>query len=238
MKIAFLTTISRKLSGKIIDSEPVGGTHSAMINLASELAKSNHEVFVFSNCLGEEGIYSNVKYLMSNKIIRFSKENDIDILICVASESALKANIKAKKTILWLHNDYSPYWNHELSDIASQISEYMTVKCDKVVTVSKWQSDIVKKTFLIPENHIKIIANGINSELFEDHEHEKIIRSEKRLIYTTSPDRGLDLLLKFFPEIREKVPDVELHIYSSFKTWGKNDSSYIEIEKEIFKNTD
>jgi glycosyltransferase involved in cell wall biosynthesis len=232
MKLAFLTGITRKLNSETILNEPLGGTHSAMINLAGELVKKGNEVIIFCNCQGSEGIFNGVEYRLTGKIISYSKENDIDVFICVASESTLKINIRAKKTILWLHNDYSPYWNNELSDIASQISYYMAVKADKVVTVSKWQTDIIKEIFKVPEKQIEIKSNGVNLALF----NQDISRKNQKLMYTSAPDRGLDLLLVIFPELKKIFPELELHIYSSFSSWGKNDLEYKEIEQEVFEH--
>lgn len=231
MKLTFLTGITRELNGETIFNEPLGGTQSAMVNLAGEFVKLGHQVTIFCNCQDREGYYNGVEYLLTGKIIRFSKENVIDVLICVASESTLKVNIRAKKIVLWLHNDYSPYWNNELSDIASQISYYMAVKADKVVTVSQWQKKIIREIFKIPENHLEIKSNGVNLELFS----KKSIKRTKRLIYTSAPDRGLDLLLEIFPRLRKLFPEIELHIYSSFSTWGKNEPEYKETEREVFE---
>lgn len=233
MKIYFITSVTRKLTGKTLLEEPLGGTHVAMFNLINELASRGHEVKIFCNCSDEEGFYENVEYLLTNKIISYCKQNEPNILICTASESVLKVKIKAKKTILWLHNDYSPYWDNELPDIASKISGYMSIRADKLVTVSDWQKTIIKDTFKIPDEHIITIGNGIDSKLFDN----SVKKIKNRLIYTSAPDRGLDLLLDFFPDIKTIFPDTELHIYSSFATWGKSDFFHKEIEKKIFDKT-
>ncbi len=204
-----------------------------MINLAMNLAEDeNNKVYIFCNCQNEESIFKNVNYLKLEKIVRFSKENNIDFYICVASENSLRAKIKANKTILWLHNDYSPY-KKELQDIAKEISGYMSVLSDKVVTVSDWQTELIKDIFKVPDNHIKKIPNGINSELFL--ENSDFNQRKNHLIYISAPDRGLDLLLEFFPVLKNKFKDLELHIYSSFKTWGKTDKQFKEIENNILK---
>ncbi|MFN8576582.1 MAG: glycosyltransferase [Candidatus Sericytochromatia bacterium] len=235
MIIAFSTSVTRKISGKTILNEPLGGTHSAMINLAQNLSNNpKNQVYIFCNCEDEEGIYNNVNYQKLEKIVKFSKENYIDFYICVASESSLRASLKAKKTILWLHNDYSPYWK-ELSDVAADLSGLMATKSDKVITVSNWHNQVIKDTFKIPDKHLKVIYNGINQELFS--KNKPLNQRKKHLIYFSAPDRGLDLILDFFPKIKEKVKDIELHIYSSFKTWGKTDSNFKEIENKILKKS-
>jgi len=230
MKIVFLSKVTREFNGETLLKEALGGTHSSLILLSEELAKLGHEIFIFCNCKNKQGLFNGVNYIDINKIVKFAKDNDIDVLVTVASESILKARIKAKKSIAWLHNDYSPYWDNELSDIASQISYYMGVLADKVITTSKWQSEIIKNVFKIPENHIKKIPLGVNLDFFNN----QVERNSKKIIYTSVPDRGLDILLKIFPRLRKEIPNLELHAFSSFKTWGKDDKKYTEIEEEIF----
>jgi len=40
-----------------------------------------------------------------------------------------------------------------------------------------------------------------------------------RFTYSSSPDRGLDLLLNMWSKIREIAPNAELHVCYGFKTW-------------------
>jgi glycosyltransferase involved in cell wall biosynthesis len=40
-----------------------------------------------------------------------------------------------------------------------------------------------------------------------------------KLIYASSPDRGLDILLKMWPDIRAKFPDAELHVAYGWKVF-------------------
>jgi glycosyltransferase involved in cell wall biosynthesis len=47
------------------------------------------------------------------------------------------------------------------------------------------------------------------------------VRNPKRLIYASSPDRGLRTLIQIFLRVREIVPDVELHVYYGFDNIDK-----------------
>ena len=60
-------------------------------------------------------------------------------------------------------------------------------------------------------------SNGIKRDLIEKIEKEQIVRNPKKLIYASSPDRGLELLLTDWFRIREFVPDAELHVF-----YGRN----------------
>ena len=42
-----------------------------------------------------------------------------------------------------------------------------------------------------------------------------------QLIYVSSPDRGLEILLKLWPRIIEKFPDAKLHVYYGFVLFDK-----------------
>jgi hypothetical protein len=51
-------------------------------------------------------------------------------------------------------------------------------------------------------------------ERFENKDN--ILRNRKKLIYSSNPDRGRDFLLKMFPRMLEKDPELELHIFSYY----------------------
>lgn len=65
-----------------------------------------------------------------------------------------------------------------------------------------------EKAFFIPLS--------INAEFFD---HDDVVRDLHRIAYCSSPDRGLHNLLQIFPEIREKIPKVSLHVYYRIKPW-------------------
>jgi glycosyltransferase involved in cell wall biosynthesis len=52
-----------------------------------------------------------------------------------------------------------------------------------------------------------VSRNGIETSFYEG----KIPEKKPWVIYSSSPDRGLDVLLECWPEIRKRVPEAELH---------------------------
>lgn len=56
------------------------------------------------------------------------------------------------------------------------------------------------------------ISNEDNFQGKEDHNNHKIV-------YCSSPDRGVHWLAEFFPKVRQRVPDAELHIYYRIDPW-------------------
>src|SRR6185295_11417863 len=67
----------------------------------------------------------------------------------------------------------------------------------------------------IPSNKVSIVPNGIDLSRFPLDAWNN--ESAKRFIFSSSPDRGLDVLLNLWPTIREHIPDAQLDI---FYGWG------------------
>lgn len=62
-----------------------------------------------------------------------------------------------------------------------------------------------------------VIPNSVDLGLFDfDHPPE---RNQRRVVYASSPDRGLHHLLSIWPEIRQQVPDAELKIFYRLGPW-------------------
>jgi glycosyltransferase involved in cell wall biosynthesis len=69
-------------------------------------------------------------------------------------------------------------------------------------------------------------------------ESSKRKKSDKiRLVYTSTPHRGLQILIPVFLELVKQHPDLELNVYSSFKLygWEERDAQYEELY-EICRN--
>lgn len=63
------------------------------------------------------------------------------------------------------------------------------------------------------KGRIVLSSNGVNVEAIEAVEAEGIPRNPKRIIWLSSPDRGLKEVLDIFERARELVPDLELSIF-------------------------
>lgn len=222
MRIAFLSRISRAFNGDTVVREPLGGTQSALVYLARELQALGHEVHVFCNCKEQAGVFAGVTYHNLPELARFARQNPLDFFISCADESALKLGIPSKYSLWWSHNDYCFLWD-EMPDLRAKTSEILATKADKLVAVSRWHAQKLSDVLNIPLEHFFITGNAVNAAYFElDPESGPQPATPPRLLYTSVPDRGLDLLLELFPQIQAQVPEVELHLYSSFTVWGKS----------------
>jgi len=95
-------------------------------------------------------------------------------------------------------------------------------KIDKYVVLSKAHADYTIEKYPALEKKIFLSSNGVRVDLIREIEsEEKIERDPKRLIYSSSPDRGLECLLEIFKRAREYDSNLNLHIFYGFNNLDK-----------------
>lgn len=92
-------------------------------------------------------------------------------------------------------------------------------KFHKFVFISNWQYQRYQLIHNFPaDDRSIVIESGIQPEL--DTCFEKKDDSTIRLVYTSTPQRGLDILVPVFERLAEHHPDIHLDVFSSFKIYG------------------
>lgn len=98
-------------------------------------------------------------------------------------------------------------------------------KFHRIVFVSYWQRDWYIRHYNIPYHKCAVIRNAIEpiEPLKEDSfDPPKNIETIK-LIYHTTPHRGLELLVPVFTQLAKKHDNITLDVFSSFKAYGWDD---------------
>lgn len=109
-------------------------------------------------------------------------------------------------------------WQHLMLDQYNTLNMRDRNFVDRVqyfVYVSDWQKQQFENHFDTPFSTNITIRNAIEPIVFKEKTKDKI-----RLIYTSTPNRGLSVLLDSFKLLNRD--DVELHVYSSNIIYGKN----------------
>jgi glycosyltransferase involved in cell wall biosynthesis len=130
---------------------------------------------------------------------------NINLMISICNTRNIENN---KKNILWQHLSY------DQANVKPMIYKNFTDGIDSFVFVSNWQCIEFDKAFNIPSDRSVVIKNAIDPIEFIERPKEKKIK----LIYTSMPNRGLELLLDCFEYIGRD--DVELDVYSSTLIYG------------------
>lgn len=196
----------------------LGGSETAAMKLAISFARQGNRTFVYST-INEPGYYDGVGYRDAS---HFKPEIPSDLYIAWRNPEAADWGINTKKLVLWMHD----------TDAGDRLTPERARRFDAIVVLTKWHRDFMLKRypFIKPEKFI-IIGNGVDLERFEG----KVKRNPHQVIYSSSPDRGLDIILEYiWPKVVEVIPEAELHLYYGWNTFDKFVGSYPHLAE--FKN--
>jgi glycosyltransferase involved in cell wall biosynthesis len=200
-------------AGDEIARRGVGGSEHDIILLAKELAATNqYNVRVYCQCL-REGTYDGIIYKDNSNFWKDIKSLNCDLFISSRNlKPFLEGNPKeyAKQTVLWGHDlALDPMWAG---------FELALSKIDKVVLLTEFHKRNILQQFpSLPADKIVILRNGVDSNRYKDRKP----KVAGKCIYSSAPYRGLDVLLKIWPKIKQRAPQAELHIFSSIKVYGE-----------------
>jgi UDP-glucose:(glucosyl)LPS alpha-1,2-glucosyltransferase len=126
------------------------------------------------------------------------------------------------------------YWHQDLPwDPACAHLKDTKDQFDIFVFNSNWQMDMFNKVLGISYGKSIVVQNAINPIPYV----EKPSASDGivRIIYHTTPHRGLDLLFPIFQELCKNHENVELDVYSSFSIygWSERDEPYLPLFEQL-----
>lgn len=184
----------------------IGGSETAVIQLAKWWSKSGYKVTVFGDPHTEHIDEFGVDW---KPFWKFNVHDTFDTLVIWRNETILNAPVKANTVILDLHD--VPF--------AGDYTKERLDKVDHIFVKSKYHRSLLPD---VPDEKFVIISNGVDLDLVK--EVGGIKKTKNKLIYASSYDRGIDMMLEFgWPIIKKEIPDAELHIYYG---WNLFDSLY------------
>ena len=182
----------------------IGGSETAVINLSKEWVKLGYKVTVYNWCSTLEGEYEGVNYV---NYWNFNYQDKFNVLIAWRYPELFDLDIDAKFKAVDVHDVMSP------ADFTPSRIENV----DAIFIKTESHADCFPN---IPREKFAIINNGLDLERFKG----KGKKVPFRAIYSSTPNRGLDILLDSWHNIRQEVPEAELHVFYGFKT-------FYELEK-------
>ena len=209
MRIVFYPAQAGKCwDGSSLENGPLGGSETAVIYIARELAKLGHEVIVFSR--GEPGLHQDVLYLPFEEARAFLRTTPLDALVCSRDPLPLLWATHAQKRVLWLHD----------------LPQGRYPEADAYVCVSMWQAQVYLQNKLLPQERTRVIGNGIDPALFERtatiHDTERLQEEGINLAWTSNPERGLWHAAEVARQVRALYPNTELHVFGRNDVYGWN----------------
>lgn len=185
----------------------VGGSEEAVIYMGQELTKLGWKVTVYGNPMDDTGNHDGVEY---RPWFELNSKDSFNVLILWRSIGFVDISPKAKCIFVWLHDvPNNPDYTEE-----------RVAKVDKIICLSKYHRGLLRlykdgKFVEMPDNKVLISSNGIpDIKLLNTSQPDP-----HRMIYMSSPDRGLIYLLNNWKLIRTEVPDATLHICYGFNVF-------------------
>lgn len=209
MRIAFYPAQAGKhWNGETLENESLGGSETAVVYIARELAKLGHEVIVFT--LAAPGLYDDVLYLPFEEAKAFLRTTPLDALVCSRDPLPLLWSSEARKRVLWLHD----------------LPQGRYPEADAYVCVSMWQAQVYTSNHLLPQERTRVIGNGIDPALFSGPATTldvELLKDEGvDLVWTSNPERGLWHAAEAARRIREVYPKTTLHVFGRNTVYGWN----------------
>lgn len=204
--IGFVTS-GLEFNGNSVYEKALGGSESALIYMARELAKLDNEVTVYCNC-DKPGIYDGVDYRPIGAYLSDEK-SQFDTLIVSRFTDYLALPLDTKMNILWCH------------DIDCNNFKDAIGVADGVFCLSEFHREIFNENYkLDPKDWIWVTSNGYDNTI--QSKHIPWEQKKNNYIYASRPERGLKVLLEsIWPEIIEKNPDAILHVCGYEHTLGR-----------------
>ena len=196
----------------------MGGSETMAWELARRLRAIGHRVRVYAHCsVEQEGVFDGVEWLNFDKY----QEVECDVLVSSRRPDAVDGDARAGCRLLWVHDVHC----------GEALTPARALRWDRILCLSEWHKSFMLQCYaagapaliaaLRPEQ-IEVTRNGIDLARFQAPAE----RNPKRVVYSSSPDRGLQTLLEMWPAILKQEPEAELHVFYGFDGWEKSAPQY------------
>lgn len=204
-----------------LKSKGHGGSETAAIEVAAWIKKkTNRPVKIFQQRQKRDVMPSGVEYVPVSELTGYIH------------------NVEPYAHIAWRHptpltKAKTYVWCHDLQCPGAQNAK----NYDKIVALSGFHKEYLKEVSGVPDEKIVLGFNGINPDDFK----EKLPKDPLKVVFSSSPDRGLVQTIDIVKKAREiSGLDIKLHCFYGFENMrkgGLNDWAD-SIEKKIKDNSD
>jgi glycosyltransferase involved in cell wall biosynthesis len=203
--------------------QPLGGSQSALCYLAPALARRGERVTTLTGTTKPRTV-NGVQCLRYEEIPVevFSPPDTLTIVLNGPGHAirAIREVIPAgRPAILWTHHAHDQLAMQSLRDPA------VVALWDRIVCISDWQKTMFQKELGLPVGKMDVLRNAIGpafENMFRTTAQLAEAKSkELRLTYTSTPFRGLNLLIACFPSIHRRHSNCRLDVFSSMQVYGQ-----------------
>jgi len=175
----------------------VGGAELALLTLCEAWAKEGHDVTLYNNP------YQPIDVPFKQRQLNFfNPQEDRDVIIAFRAPNRYMQSCKGLR--VWWSTDQCTIGDYR--EFATQV--------DRIVCISLNHQNYFKKTYGIENSILIDLPVRLNDYV------QSLEKIPNRLIFTSVPARGLDILANYWMDIKHEVPDASLVITSDYRLWG------------------
>lgn len=177
-----------------------GGSETAAVEMARQLHNLTGRKVIVFNGRKEPLDLNGVSYRPAHEMVDYMRE----CIPAVCINWRHTERVTSAPTWVWLHDLMAP--GLERHD-----------NYDRVLCLSEFHKRYVQSLFGVPEEKIIVGRNGINPARWAAPAPTK----SNRVIFPSSPDRGLANALRVMDLVIKEIPDTELHCFYGFENLTK-----------------
>lgn len=235
MKLCFIDSVGLPYNGNTPLYRGLGGSESAVVYMAKELAKLGIDVTVYNRC-DSEGVYDDVKYIDISKI----RENHTVFDVLISSRTCvplipqeyghevwdkLQIDIGVYEAITPLAK-YKAIWAHDTFIQGEKFVEILLSSgdIDEVFLLSDWHTHYVtqadhwetnRRDYATLKRRIFNTRNGMVPYI--DPPEDVLDKDRNLFIYNSSVSKGLECLIEeVWPRVKNKLPDARLIVVGGY----------------------
>lgn len=193
----------------------MGGSETMAWELTRRLRKLGHRVRVYGDCMlsdthSLEGTFEGVEWLDWRRFVQDGKTPSTDVLISSRIPDLVDYPLDARVKLAWVHDVH----------MGTGLTNKRALKFDRYLCLSNWHKGFFTAHYpYVHPDVVLVTRNGIDLSRYEKN---AVARDPHRMIYSSSPDRGLQVIMQCMPFIRACVPDATLHVFYGFENWEKH----------------
>jgi glycosyltransferase involved in cell wall biosynthesis len=202
-----LYTEGLPFTGDTLDHQSLGGSETAFIYVARELAQLGHHVTAYCLC-SKEGVFDGVNYKHISGIHELERR-ECDLFICSRYFFVFTKNIRAKVKFLWMHDMLVPELAGHLRNLLPAI--------DAVYCLSDYHCNIIAQA--VPEAGLKMhkLMNGIDPSFVRESIAD-VTEKRHKVMFTSRPERGLWSALEQYEQVGDTNLELLVCSYTSFQS--------------------
>lgn len=235
MRIAFVDPAPGGFSPSSPGTRPLGGAQSGLAYLAPRLAALGHAVVLFTQAPGEGSEQGVSLQPIDGAFQARLQAIGPDVVVFNHFERSLfeLRPLLRMPVVLWFHT--AP----QFQDVLNRCFERRDGRLwfDRVVFVSHWQKEAVERLHPMDPGTGMVIHNGISDHALRLAGDPAALAGAKAdpwsWAYTSTPFRGLDLLVEVAEEARRAGCRPSVEVYSSMKVYGLDSTGFEPLYERI-----